>query len=106
MNGIDSFFVSEGLEHLFGEAKTSTLMVNGVEGQFISYSSIGRLTKFEVRNTNPFEITDSNEICITINLPGDSDQRLLYKDWVYKICLLYTSPSPRDVEESRMPSSA
>ena len=33
------------------------------------------------------------------------------KDWEcycgkYKSCLLYTSPSPRDVEESRMPSSA
>ena len=26
-------------------------------------------------------------------------------EWVI-ICLLYTSPSPRDVEESRMPSSA
>ena len=27
--------------------------------------------------------------------------------FTYKeICLLYTSPSPRDVEESRMPSSA
>ena len=25
---------------------------------------------------------------------------------VGKVCLLYTSPSPRDVEESRMPSSA
>ena len=25
---------------------------------------------------------------------------------LYKPCLLYTSPSPRDVEESRMPSSA
>ena len=25
---------------------------------------------------------------------------------IYKVCLLYTSPSPRDVEESRMPSSA
>ena len=25
---------------------------------------------------------------------------------LYKTCLLYTSPSPRDVEESRMPSSA
>ena len=24
----------------------------------------------------------------------------------YGACLLYTSPSPRDVEESRMPSSA
>ena len=34
-----------------------------------------------------------------------------YYDWgeLYKkdgTCLLYTSPSPRDVEESRMPSSA
>ena len=26
--------------------------------------------------------------------------------WGIKCCLLYTSPSPRDVEESRMPSSA
>ena len=26
--------------------------------------------------------------------------------WLAKLCLLYTSPSPRDVEESRMPSSA
>ena len=27
-------------------------------------------------------------------------------DSVYKICLLYTSPSPRDLSTSRMPSSA
>ena len=27
-------------------------------------------------------------------------------DAVVYTCLLYTSPSPRDVEESRMPSSA
>ena len=26
--------------------------------------------------------------------------------WGPEVCLLYTSPSPRDVEESRMPSSA
>ena len=25
---------------------------------------------------------------------------------LHNLCLLYTSPSPRDVEESRMPSSA
>ena len=30
---------------------------------------------------------------------------LSLNDWD-KVCLLYTSPSPRDVEESRMPSSA
>ena len=28
------------------------------------------------------------------------------KSTLMKVCLLYTSPSPRDVEESRMPSSA
>ena len=27
-------------------------------------------------------------------------------DIVYDICLLYTSPSPRDMRRSRMPSSA
>ena len=28
------------------------------------------------------------------------------KDEGYKVCLLYTSPSPRDLSTSRMPSSA
>ena len=41
---------------------------------------------------------------------NSTDDELLYflKDSESKllICLLYTSPSPRDVEESRMPSSA
>ena len=31
---------------------------------------------------------------------------LLVKSGQLRTCLLYTSPSPRDVEESRMPSSA
>ena len=33
---------------------------------------------------------------------GGTDERALH----HMVCLLYTSPSPRDVEESRMPSSA
>ena len=36
---------------------------------------------------------------------GDSPTVYRYIDWLIT-CLLYTSPSPRDVEESRMPSSA
>ena len=32
--------------------------------------------------------------------------KLLIDHMLTEICLLYTSPSPRDVEESRMPSSA
>ena len=32
--------------------------------------------------------------------------RILIEKITPRLCLLYTSPSPRDVEESRMPSSA
>jgi len=33
-------------------------------------------------------------------------QEVVFRVIVHRGCLLYTSPSPRDVEESRMPSSA
>ena len=32
--------------------------------------------------------------------------RVLSGERTFELCVLYTSPSPRDVEESRMPSSA
>ena len=37
------------------------------------------------------------------NRPYDVEQCL---DEYFKLCLLYTSPSPRDRQKSRMPSSA
>ena len=42
------------------------------------------------------------------NLDNDNPEhrRRVAHRIIAKICLLYTSPSPRDVEESRMPSSA
>ena len=39
-------------------------------------------------------------------LTGQSWRPSLLLGWCFGLCLLYTSPSPRDVEESRMPSSA
>ena len=36
----------------------------------------------------------------------DKDKQMQLAHDLSTICLLYTSPSPRDVEESRMPSSA
>ena len=52
----------------------------------ILFSTIVKLTKVHTQS-----------ISYKINLVDIPDN---------KICLLYTSPSPRDVEESRMPSSA
>ena len=37
---------------------------------------------------------------------GCLDDALAYADDTFKLCLLYTSPSPRDATLSRMPSSA
>ena len=44
----------------------------------------------------------------TRRILGDPNSLSRYKPWgrLCVLCLLYTSPSPRDVEESRMPSSA
>ena len=42
---------------------------------------------------------------ISVYKPRYSDAQLQCP-CCFQICLLYTSPSPRDVEESRMPSSA
>ena len=50
-------------------------------------------------------VTGVKEITTTPALFGDV---LEYEGKFYKVgtCLLYTSPSPRDAHESRMPSSA
>ena len=37
---------------------------------------------------------------------GETEQKLKQKDSMFMDCLLYTSPSPRDRQKSRMPSSA
>ena len=49
------------------------------------------------------KVPDCNEK--DINLAVSSAKRAYY-DGPYGICLLYTSPSPRDTNPSRMPSSA
>ena len=68
-----------------------------------------RLLSNQVKN-----IEDNNKIIITIPLspyrcpPGPYERASLIANYIkkYNICLLYTSPSPRDRISSRMPSSA
>ena len=47
---------------------------------------------------------DRDEALTTVNkIYGELEEKLLK---IFKDCLLYTSPSPRDLSTSRMPSSA
>ena len=56
-------------------------------------------------------VTDSKQVAVLVPttilaLQHYKTFKRRLKDLPCNICLLYTSPSPRDVEESRMPSSA
>ena len=67
---------------------------------------------FDTRDYVAGDIPGSAVHTVTVNsgkylIDGTRQQALrLVPGMVYWFCLLYTSPSPRDVEESRMPSSA
>ena len=58
----------------------------------------------------PTKIGKNNEIFQFASIGGDPQDKKYKGEKTYleigNDCLLYTSPSPRDVEESRMPSSA
>ena len=58
--------------------------------------------KFKTTNIRGKQYVEVNE---RIKFFRQEDQ---YKDWTImsEFCLLYTSPSPRDRQKSRMPSSA
>ena len=57
----------------------------------------------KIRILFPWELIDSQE---EIQSFGESARLSAYKDNRFNSCLLYTSPSPRDLSTSRMPSSA
>ena len=61
-----------------------------------------------MNNTIPFEsATHAPQITVDVNILTMLKQAAsCLTEAAGRDCLLYTSPSPRDVEESRMPSSA
>ena len=61
----------------------------------------GPSTALTVPSSAPFTVTD------TVFFDGFGGQRVyISQEEQLVICLLYTSPSPRDLSTSRMPSSA
>ena len=74
----------------------SGLFVEGGDGEFsnlrLSYNNISYQAVEDFNEIKDSEISNNN---LGILISGENN-----------ICLLYTSPSPRDISGSRMPSSA
>ena len=64
----------------------------------------GPITETEITGNSDTGTASGNTLNVT-DASSDSTGIRIYGGTVSG-CLLYTSPSPRDVEESRMPSSA
>ena len=77
---------------------TDPLFILGFIGMAVCLFSWIKFT-IEKNEVEPFVVRYISSISLISGLA-------LLLSIFYNSCLLYTSPSPRDVEESRMPSSA
>ena len=79
--------------------------LGGCLGEFLNDSDVAR--EHEVGHPGFEEVEEFLAVNLASGNGCDDDQYLVFAELArYWYCLLYTSPSPRDVEESRMPSSA
>ena len=84
-------------------------LINDVDSTGVSYHvAIGKSEPYDSADTVIDPIQNIREIR-NAQLSMQSVKIITDRSFCiprYNCCLLYTSPSPRDVEESRMPSSA
>ena len=97
------------VNHITFDLKDSDPFLNYVEGQSIGIMPAGedangkphKLRLYSIASTRHGDNFEGNTVSLCVRqLQYEKDGETING------CLLYTSPSPRDVEESRMPSSA
>ena len=75
-----------------GDRKILFVLPENCDNIFLSSRNIPEVRVITVNEINTYNVMNSNV--------------MVFVDGVQDICLLYTSPSPRDLSTSRMPSSA
>ena len=96
---VEKVELSEGSEHII------KMLNSGEGGQMIFEPAV---IKVSVGDTIHFKATDAahNSVSVDGMVPVGASSWASQLSQDISICLLYTSPSPRDTVTSRMPSSA
>ena len=110
ITGVTTFFINEKIDH--GDIILKQEILINDDDDFKSLynrlSVIGsevllKTIKIVASGKAKIQKQEENK---DLNMAPKLNARNTRINWNDNICLLYTSPSPRDVEESRMPSSA
>ena len=96
----------EHIQQVIGRAKGSLNFVFRNSADFSNPNSSMALYIALVRLLTEFAVLVWNLSCQKVTVGIERIQKRFLRYLYYKICLLYTSPSPRDRTRSRMPSSA
>ena len=103
----DGEFVARSTEELFGGKR---VVLFALPGAFTPTCSAYQLPGYEAFYDMFREQGIDEVFCLSVNdafvMNAWGKDQGIEKVKLIPDCLLYTSPSPRDVEESRMPSSA
>ena len=109
----DSFNLCGALEFSEEISKSGTQPIIGTQINFIFNKVMGKIPIFAQTKkgfSNLTKLSSKSYLDVNETLPPhcNLDELFLHSEDIIVTsgCLLYTSPSPRDVEESRMPSSA
>ena len=97
-NGVESQPISTNLV-TYLEPTVELLDIGIIDTNWIVYEEFAYIYYYLSMSRQEYQqyLSDGNFVWMTVEMCCDENQRL---------CLLYTSPSPRDLSTSRMPSSA
>ena len=87
-----------------GKSSFAIKLAKKVKGEIINADSMQVYKQLKILSARP-NSKDYQSIKHYLYGFQDAKKNFSTGDWL-KICLLYTSPSPRDKRQSRMPSSA
>ena len=97
-NGVGVVPVGQQFTSIVSPAETTTYTLTASAGGVFAQQTV------TVNVTGPDDVADT----FAFSSIQNAELSTMYETEIVTLsgCLLYTSPSPRDVEESRMPSSA